>query len=324
MQHNLLDRQSPVSRALPSHSAGFTLLELLAVIGVISVLLGIGIGYIGKTDPDMIAGAILAGERRAAQMTARAEGVPTEVLVRPGLEAEPAVVQAHLLQPSIVFHFEPQTPVLDERMRPALGGDDVVAGRFGHARRSMPGDKESLLQWAVAEEVVDARDGFVIRVDLYLERREGCVVIDMAPLLEVRLDQGLRPDVRMSMTGLGGEKVRKNVQCEQSLPLESWVTLEVGADGSTLWLAVDDREYARVDAVGSPEQTPNMVLDVSPRESPIPGLVDEFRIMVFEYSAAQQLPIELQPTRAFRFTYDKRGEPVEAPTITWVDLESDL
>jgi prepilin-type N-terminal cleavage/methylation domain-containing protein len=323
MQHNLPDRRSSVSRAPQSSSAGFTLLELLAVIGVISVLLGIGGGYLGKTDPAMIAGSILAGERRAAQMTARAEGVPTEVIVSPGREAEPATVQAHLLQPAIVFHFEPQTPVLDERMRPTLGGDDVVAGRFGHARRSMPGDKNSLVQWAVAEEVVDARDGFVIRVDLYLERRESCVVIDMAPLLEVRLDQNLRPDVRMSMTLVGGEKVRKNLQSQQSLPLERWVTLEVGADGSALWLAVDNREFARTAAVGSPEQTPEMMLEVSPPSSPVPGLVDEFRIMVFEYAAPQLLPMELQPSRIFRFTYDKRGEPVDAPKITWESLDSD-
>ena len=50
-------------------SAGFTLLELLAVIGVVSVLLGVGLGYLGKTDPMMVANSILAGERRAAQMT---------------------------------------------------------------------------------------------------------------------------------------------------------------------------------------------------------------------------------------------------------------
>jgi hypothetical protein len=299
------------------------LLELLVVIGVISTLLGIGVGYMGKTDPDMIAGAILSGERRAAQMTARAEGVPTEVIVRPGLEGRPATVQAHLLLPAIVFHFEPGTRVRDERMRPALGGDDVVAGRFGHARRSMPGDKDSLVHWAVAEEVVDARDGFVIRVDLYLERRESCVVIDMAPLLEVRLDQSLRPDVRMSMTAVGGAKTRKSLQSEQSLPLERWVTLEIGADGSALWLAVDGREFARTDAIGAPEQTPEMVLHVSPTSSPVPGVVDEFRVMVFEYAPAQTLPMELEPTDTFRFTYDKRGEPVSSPTITWVDMETD-
>ena len=75
-------------------SAGFTLLELLAVSGVVSVLLGFGLGYLGKTDPMMVANSILAGERRAAQMTARAEGVPTEVLVRPGTEVAAAAARA--------------------------------------------------------------------------------------------------------------------------------------------------------------------------------------------------------------------------------------
>lgn len=328
MHHNLPDRHLPQphgqrSQVPQSPSSGFTLLELLAVIGVISVLLGVGIGYLGKTDPEMIASSILAGEKRAAQMTARAEGVPTEVIVRPGAEAEPATVQAHLLQPAIVFHFEPGTPVLDERMRPSLGGIDVAAGRFGHCRRSLPGDKEPLLSWAVAEEVCDARDGFVVRCDLYLERRESCIVIDMLPLLEVRLDSALRPDARMSLTSVGGEKLLKNLRCEQALPIGKWVTLEVGADGNAIWLSVDGREFARDTAVGVPEQTPETVLDVSPKESPVPGLVDEFRILVFEYAAPQQLPIELQPTQTFRFTYDKRGEPVESPTITWESLETE-
>ncbi|MFY9340926.1 MAG: prepilin-type N-terminal cleavage/methylation domain-containing protein, partial [Planctomycetota bacterium] len=64
-------------------SAGFTLLELLVVIGVLSVLMGLSVGYLGKTDVSAIANSVLAGELRAAQMTARVEGAPTEVLVRP-------------------------------------------------------------------------------------------------------------------------------------------------------------------------------------------------------------------------------------------------
>ena len=67
-------------------TAGFTLLELLVVIGVLSVLTGLSLGYLGRTDPERIANAVLAGELRAAQLTARAEGVPTEVLLRPGVD----------------------------------------------------------------------------------------------------------------------------------------------------------------------------------------------------------------------------------------------
>ena len=305
-----------------SRSAGFTLLELVVVIGVSSVLLGVGVGYLGKTDPNMIAGSILAGERRAAQMTARAEGVPTEVVVMPGLEAEPATIQSHLLLPALSFHFEPGTPFIDERLRPVLSGDEVRAGRFGYARRSVMDDKEPLVQWSVAPEVFDARDGFLIRLDLYLEARENCVVIDMAPLLEVRLDQSLRPDARLSLMALGGDKVRKNLVSAQALPLERWVTLEIGADGTSFWLAANGRDLARMEATGAPFQGDDMVLAISPTESPIPGMIDELRMMVFEYSPAQLLPMELQLTRTFRFTYDKHGQPVNAPKITWVDLEA--
>lgn len=314
----------PPERSPESRSDGFTLLELLAVIGVISVLMGVGLGYLGKTDPNMLASSIIGGERRAAQMTARAEGVPTEVWVRPGKEAEPATVQARLLQPVVTFHFEPNTPVLDERLRPALGGDDVPAGRFGHARRSVEGDKEALVQWAVAPEIVDVRDGFLMRVDLYLEDRKSCVVIDMDPLLVVRLDDDLRPDARMRISVLGGGKELKTIRSPLSLPVRRWVTLEVGSDGSEMWLAADERELARVAAIGVPHQTAETVLEVSPTDSMIPGIVDELRFMVFGFSPKQQLPIELQPVKAFRFRYDKRGEPIEVPKIEYVDLEAGL
>jgi len=309
-------------RSPESRSAGFTLLELLAVIGVISVLMGIGLGYLGKTDPYMLANSMIGGERRAAQMTARAEGVPTEVWVRPGEEALPATVQARLLEPVVTFHFEPNTPVLDERLRPALGGDDVAAGRFGHARRSVEGDKDPLVQWAVAPEIVDVRDGFLMRVDLYLEARSSCVVLEMEPLLVVRLDQDLRPDARVRLSVLGGGKELKTIRSPLSLPVRRWVTLEIGCDGSEMWLAADERELARAPAVGVPHQTGEMVLEVSPTDSMIPGIVDELRFMVFGFSPVQHLPMELQPVKAFRFRYDKRGEPVEVPKIEYVDLEA--
>ena len=305
-----------------SRSAGFTLLELLAVIGVISVLLGIGLGYLGKTDPLMIANSILSGERRAAQMTARAEGVPTEVWVRPGAIAQAATVQARLLEPVVTFHFEPNTPVLDERMRPELSGDDVAAGRFGHARRPMEDDKDSLVHWAVSPQIVDVRDGFLIRIDLFLEQRKSCVVIDMEPLLELRLDSDLRPDARIRLSVLGGGTELKTMESALSMPLHRWATLEIGCDGTSMWLAVDNREYARVDAVGAPHQTPDMIMDVSPLSSPVPGIVDELRFMVFGFSPAQLLPIELQPIKPYRFTYDKRGDPMEVPTIVYQDLEA--
>ncbi|MGC6486162.1 MAG: pilus assembly FimT family protein [Planctomycetota bacterium] len=306
--------------AAPGGEAGFTLLELLTVIGIISVLMGVGIGYIGKTDPELVAQTILRGERRAAQMTARAEGVPTAVWVRPGVDNEPASVQSRLLEPVASFQFEPNQPFLDARLRPALAGEEVAAGRFGAARRALPDDDRPLLRWPVPPLLADLRDGFVLRVDVFLEERRDCVLVDMPPMLEVRLDDQLRPDARLRVRDGQGQAQRKSLQAALSVPLRRWSTIEVGFDGRSFWLEVDEREFARVAAEGAPDQERDMVLDLSPPEAGVPGVVDEVQLLAFAFAPAQFLPMELQPTRTFRFTYDKRGEPTSSPVVTYEDL----
>ncbi|MEC7726248.1 MAG: prepilin-type N-terminal cleavage/methylation domain-containing protein [Planctomycetota bacterium] len=300
--------------------AGFTLLELLTVIGIISVLMGVGLGYLGKTDPELVAQTILRGERRSAQMTARAEGVPTEVWVRPGVDNQPAAVQSRLLEPVVSFQFEPNQPFLDPRLRPALAGEEVAAGRFGAARRPHEEDRLPLLRWPVPPLLADLRDGFVLRVDVYLEERRGCVLVDMPPMLEVRLDDRLVPDARLRVVDGQGQAQRKSLQSSLSVPLRRWSTVEVGYDGRSFWLEIDGREFARAPAQGLPEQKQGMTLDISPVEAAIAGVVDEVRLLAFAFAPAQYLPMELQPTQTFRFTYDRRGEVVSAPVVTYEDL----
>jgi len=303
-------------------SRGFTLLELLVVIGVISVLLGLAVGFLGRTDPQRVADSMIAGETRAAQMTARAEGLPTEVWIRPGVDGGPATVQARLLQGVLTFHLEPGEDVLDESLRPTLRGDDVIQGRFGHARRSRDGERAPLLSWPAVPEVIDLRDGFVIRLDLWLEHRNAGTVLRLPPAVEVQLDDDGKPRARFRLRTMGSETASSAaVASPLSLPLRKWCTLDIGCDGRWAWMTVDGRELGRTVAEGTMQQDPKGVLEISPGEAQLRGIVDEIRLFVYAFSPPQYLPPELLPDGAFRFAYDARGEVTERPTVRYQPLE---
>ena len=315
------DPIDPPARPRPC-SRGFTLLELLVVMGVISVLLGLAVGFLGRTDPQQIADSIIAGETRAAQMTARAEGLPTEVWIRPGTDGGPASVQARLLQPVLTFHLEPGEDVLDESLRPTLRGDDVIQGRFGHARKSRDGERAPLLSWPAVPDVIDLREGFVIRLDLWLEQRVAGTVLRLQPAVEVQLDDAGKPRARFRLRTMGNENTSSAAVASQlSLPLKKWCTLDIGCDGRWAWMTVDGRELGRTVAEGTMQQDPKGVLEVSPAEEPLRGIVDEIRLFVYAFSPPQYLPAGMLPDGAFRFAFDARGDASEQPTVRYQPLE---
>ena len=303
-------------------AGGFTLLELLVVIGVLSVLMGMSIGYLRRTDPFAIGNAVLAGELRSAQLTARAEGVPTEVWLRPGKDGEASTVQARLLQSVVAFRFEPNAGALDETLLPTLSGDDVPGGRFGHARRPRPGDKQALLRWPTPPAVLDLRDGFVVRCDLFLEERTRASVLRLLPGFELQLEADLCLVARFRLRGPGGDgTVLASVKSELALPLRQWCTVDVGCDGASVWLSLDGRELARAVADGVPQQEPDGYFEVSQPDAPLPGVIDEVRWFVYTFSPPQQMPVELQFRETYRFAFDARGEATERPAVKYVGQE---
>ncbi|MCC7396220.1 MAG: prepilin-type N-terminal cleavage/methylation domain-containing protein [Planctomycetes bacterium] len=305
-----------------SASRGFTLLELMIVIGVVSVLMGFALGFVGKVDPNLVAASVLAGERRSAQLTARAEGVPTEVVLRPGVGNQAATVQSRLLQPVMTWHFEPGQEYLDDALRPTLGGSDVPNGRFGHARRPRAGDRDPLLQWQLTPAAADLRDGFLVRVDLWCDERDHATLLRLPPTLDLQVDEQLRPRARFKVQRQGDSgPVSIGVGSELALPVRRWCTLDIGCDGQHAWLSLDGRELGRTVADGGPQQDEPMPLVVSPPDAPWPGMIDELRLYVFTYSPPQMLPIQLQPAQVYRFGYDQNGEALAEPAVRYLTAE---
>lgn len=304
-----------------ARQSGFTVLELLVVTGVLAVLFGIGVGFLGRTDPYQVASSILSGETRAAQLTARAEGLPTEVFVTPGRDGMPATVQGRVLEPVLVWRFEANDAVVDQDLRPQLGGEDEPRGRFGHGRRTGGNEDVPMVLWPIVRQAGDFDEGFALRFDLKLEQRAACTLLRFGSALDLQLDSQARPQarfrVRTSNDGSQGAQVLSRV----ALPLGRWCTLDVVCDGNEAWLVLDGRELGRVLTVGQPLLEPNEALTVSPPDAPIPGAIDEFRIYSHRYSAPQLLPSELQPAKAYRFAYDAQGEPTVAPEVKLLSPE---
>lgn len=311
----------PTATHRSSRAGGFTLLELMMVIGVLAVLMGLSIGVLGRTDPQRVADSVLAGELRSAQVTARAEGLPTEVWIRRGRDGLPATVQSRLLAPIAAFHFEPGEPVLDERLRPTLGGADVPQGRYGHARESREGDRGPLLRWPVDPEMMNLREGFVVRFDLKLARRAAGKVLNFGTALELHLDDDGRLRGRWRTRGNSDAVQLATVSSAVPLPLERWCSVDAACDGTSAWLVVDGREVARTPAAGTPVQERDSVFEISPAEAPVPGIVDEVRLLVFKLGPAQDLPGELLPARDQVIHYDARGETDDVTTVAFVPPE---
>ena len=314
----MTERQdSPTNRPRSRRAAaGFSLLELMVVCGVLAVLFGLAVGYLGKTDPTIVANSVVAGELRAARFTARTEGLPTEVIVTPGVDGQPATVRSRLLEPVVSFHFEPGEPVLDDSLRPTLGGEAVAHGRFGAGRRNMLDDNAPLLRWQAPPDQVDLRAGFALRLDLWLEERLACTVAILGGVLDLRLDDEGRPRARVRLTG-GTETAAAvaTVHSSLALPLRRWSTVDVAFDGRELWCTINGREVGRAPARGEPLQEENDVLDVSPGGDPVPGIVDEVRLFAYAFGPAQFLPKELQPDRVYRIGYDARGEALGSTEV---------
>ncbi|MBK8978078.1 MAG: prepilin-type N-terminal cleavage/methylation domain-containing protein [Planctomycetes bacterium] len=308
LKHRLLKHQAEPPRA----SRGFTLIELLVVMSLVTILLGLGIGFLSRRGDDFeVALSILRDQLRAARIASTARHLPTEVVIEPGDEQRPTLVTARVLQPVGAWHME-DDPGLDDDpgLRTELTGTPEP-GRFGQARRPDLGSRRALLTVPTAgSSFFDLRDGFAFRVDLRLDERDEMAVMRYGSSLELKLDRDLVPHARMVQTE-GGGRTGAIAQLDGTTPLMlgRWHTLQLAHDRSRVTLYVDDREVASARATLPLLQQSSDELVVSGGDRPVVGLVDSVALWAYAADEPRQLAgsvrIAAEP-RVIRF--DRSGD----------------
>lgn len=299
--------------------AGLTLLELLVVMMIVSVLLGLGVGFLQRGSSDLDAAAAMLRDRlRLAARTAKLEGLPTMLTLQPGPGGGAVRVQVRGLREVGSWHLEPGERWWNAQIRPVLTGRDEPRGRFGHGMRPLPGAKEPLLAVAAGRrDAFDLDEGFSFRLDLRLDRAAPAVVGRLGSAFELSLDGGGRVLGRVTL-GLPGPRRGPLVvlRGRRPLPVGEWVTLELVHDGERAMLLVDGRLEAQAPARGVPFRQADDALEVSPPGEPVPGTVDEIRLLAYEQGEWTALPddvvlVGLQGPIRFR----RDGEPEIHPTF---------
>ena len=280
---------------LASEPGGFTLLELLVVMSLVGVMMGIGIGFLQRHGTDMdLALSILRDQVRIAELTARTRHLPTEVVVQPASQERAARLRARVLAPVGHWH-------LEERERWQGGTEAIVTGqiepgRFGMARRPDLDSQEALLSLAVGKSArFDLREGFALRVDLLLSERQAMVIARFGGGFEVGLDSELVPTVKMVGTE-GGGKSGPAVELHGTEPvrLHRWLTLEVVYDRRRIALLVDGKTLDSAAMKLPLWQREQDVMQISPGDQPVHGLVDEVQLLAYEFSLSQELPVGIE------------------------------
>lgn len=304
----------------PSTESGFTLLEMLVVVGVLSVLLGMGVGFLRRGGGERGAAvSAVTGQLRAASSAARSRGLPTEVRIVPSVDGLPATVQSLELLPVTVVHFEPGERGLSPALAPALGGEDEPRGRFGHGRRPAADQRSPLLRLPVDRKVWDLRGGFVFRFDLRLESQESCTLLRVGRSLELAIDSNGLLRGRMLQRDVDGSGGAAAVLVSQApLPVGRWHTVELAHDGARFWCAVDGRTVGAADARAGLFQQDGDLLDLGPSESVLSGVVDEFQWFVYAWNEPVRLPVGIDVAKLVSIRFDATGEPVAPPAIALV------
>jgi hypothetical protein len=281
---------SPVGRL-----AGFTLLELLLVMGLIALLFGIGLGVFARLDlGDRVAVALVQDALRSAHNFAVARSAPARVRI----DGKTGTIRAEGMQVIGTWHFE-SLPIrgafgIEGAM---LGGKLVQDGFQGQALSFAGEPARSRVEIPVqGDPSWDLRQGFALRCALRPQAGAvGGAVLSLGESagLETTERGSVRAWITAEVKDQHGDLQRGGrIPVEAppgSLPPERWSVVEVQYDRRRLRLSVDGAPVAEVE-----ETAPVWRLDgplvLSPSNAAWPGAIDSLVVSAVAAHEESALP----------------------------------
>jgi len=286
-------------------SQGVTLLELLVVLGMISVLLGLGLGVFGSLDRNLqgrVAAERVKSMVRRARNTAVRTGSEAWLLLEPEKRRVTGAGAAVVGQ----WHLEDATSVRGGPLFPS-GGEFRDDGRFGRCLDF--GDGGGFVQ-TEGQASFDPRQGFLVEVYLLATSRRAMTVLELGGSYSLLLDDrgGLRAEIRQKEGPVVGVD-----SPDLGLPLHRWIRLGLLSDARRVSVLVDGVEVASSSLESPIAFAPGAVLAVGSGAAPIRGRVDELRLFSLGSREVFELKGDVQLLGASRLiAFDRGGKLSQA------------
>lgn len=286
---------------------GFTLLELLTVLALISVLMGIGVGAFRKLNPGR---AMAVAQVKDALRSARLFALEQSVTSRVVLDVKENVVAASGIVAVGDWHFETE----DGRGWPVNarfdGGTSVQpGGAIGNCVVFPPSDPGTvrLGRGPAFDFVAGMRLEAFVRVGKDATGR--ILSKGEAFVLSIGPGRALKGSVMVSSRQSGETAEPLTVDATEALPVERWVRVGLTHDGRSLKLWQNGVEVASIDdqerRLPVPESDAEIMLG-SVRPAFV-GAIDEVKIGSFVTQQAPPLPEGVRLSAGGDVWFDARG-----------------
>jgi prepilin-type N-terminal cleavage/methylation domain-containing protein len=301
--HRALGRKHDGRRA----RRGFTLLELLTVLALLSVLMGIGVGAFRKLNPGR---AMAVAQVKDALRSARLFALEQSVTSRVTLDAEQNVIAASGIVAVGDWHFETE----DGRGWPVNarldGGASVQpGGAIGNCVVFPPTDPGTVrLGRGPAFDFVTG-----LRIELFIrvgKEASGRIVSKgEAFVLAIGPGRALKGSVMVSGRTSGETPEPLVLDSKEPLPVDRWVRVGLTHDGRSMKLWQNGVEVASIDDQERRKPVPETDAEIlvgSVRPAFV-GAIDELKIGTYVTQQAPPLPEGVRFAAAGDVWFDARG-----------------